>query len=1605
MKKKILKFISIIVIIIVGITFNLDASIITYADENYDYSNPIYSEGIDDTFVFDSTDSVIITKTDVPRNLPQVTGLYDRSFYPIPLVNKVPDEATFDLIKAENKELMERVEEDIKNGTLKKHIAADGQFYDSVPDSALGVEKKIYINTNVKGTHSLASYVPAGEIATVTLNDEALSYAKKGLIKISVGMTMVDAVEFSHNNGDENRMPYLGKRFSVTEKETKVGTPFGGMVFIEISESIPSGANIEVDIKGVVDTPYYDLGKTTAEEWKVAKDAPGIFAEIRTPYLRFILPAKFIRHVEDPYKAAVFWTNATALSANVMGLQNRVTPMTLTFDQYITVGIAYASVGGWTCNLPPSWGTNAFDYDELIKSGNWGIIHEINHHYQGRYSGYGDRWGLGDDFGEITNNALSTLSYILYTNIAAYRGEEGTQDWNKVADPYSSLKQQIFEGNAYYPGKPNIGNFMFSAFAHEIGPLTFAKVVKSTYEGGTFNGIDIPAYDYKLESDGQKSYLDRYDDMAYRFCVAGGRDYTWYMKNELRWPIKEETIKKIESLGYDKFIPVQSVYAMGEVGRETGRPFYIPSIGYTFDFDNSLVSPGDVTVVGVSQPKYGTLQLRSDGKYDYIVNKSMPDNALDEFILTVRVEKDGISHETELNCTIALEYNGSLVEHFEIRKWDIYEALEDLEKASPYGSSTSTGMRFDSAEHDRLSRSNSYFLVDEDGEYEFQTFGDDRAAFQLHLDNGTTLQSITNDYAKNADDAYALSKVLDNKQRPKSTSFTVNLEANKPYSYTLIAKNTGGIGWADVNIRKTSGDTSWKSINKVYFDLQDVGKVTDRTFTMPEPEYVRPSYLAAGAENYIKGLEVISTPQGVIFNGDPNSANEGNKESIVDGDLNTYFHSSYDPNNKTPLPHEYIIDLGGLKSFNYLEVFTRKTDGVGIIGDYEIYVADEYDGANTNWRQIASDYTRNGNSNAPWHLTIPLPQTKARYLMVKALNNRDNRDITIVAEVKVSTKSNVNNVIAQNSSYIQYEGDWKKETNGAYVNGATYNSSNGYFMYCFEGTESNIYVTKDVEVEIRVNGGKWEKVKLSGSLREPSITLNMGSTGKYVVEVRAINEEIGLNMLSTDGSFYKGKAPAKSNPPVIHGVKDIEIGVGEVDTFDKMDGITYTDDVDTTGLQISVTGEIGKPKAGTNEDYTLTYSVTDSDRNTATADRIVTVTNQLPVISGLHDVTIRKGNDFDLKDKVTANDYEDKDITNKIVYPTVDLSTLDAGVHKVKYSVTDNYGNIIEEERTINIVASDAPMITGADNITIKIGEVDSFDKMDGVGYIDDVDTTGLQIFVTGEIGKPKAGTNEEYKLTYTVTDSDKNNTTITRVITVTNQLPVIEGLTDIVINVGEGNDFDFLEGITSTDLEDGDLTNSLELPVMDLSSLTEGTYSVKYKVTDSDKNTTITERKIIVLSKEVIEETKPETKPDTPETQEPIETKPDTPVTQEPIETKPNTPEISQGSTELPKVPVQIMADDEESLLTLDSKEQETLSANSDIEKEENKDNKENNTIVKDNVDNLVSYENNEEIEDTKNINFMSIIKYSIIPLILLLILFIIIRKKYVDSKSKSNN
>ena len=150
-------------------------------------------------------------------------------------------------------------------------------------------------------------------------------------------------------------------------------------------------------------------------------------------------------------------------------------------------------------------------------------------------------------------------------------------------------------------------------------------------------------------------------------------------------------------------------------------------------------------------------------------------------------------------------------------------------------------------------------------------------------------------------------------------------------------------------------------------------------------------------------------------------------------------------------------------------------------------------------------------------------------------------------------------------------------------------------------------------------------------------------------------------------------------------MKTIIIGVGQVATFDKMKGVSYTDDIDTTGLQINVTGELGEPTPGTNEDYILTYTVTDSDRTTTTVNRVITVTNQLPEITGLDDIVINEGegSGFDFADGVTATDFTGALIKVQ-VSEDYDISV--PGEYTITYKAIDKYGNESEVKAILKVV-------------------------------------------------------------------------------------------------------------------------------------------------------------------------------------------------------------------------------------------------------------------------------------------------------------------------------
>lgn len=137
-----------------------------------------------------------------------------------------------------------------------------------------------------------------------------------------------------------------------------------------------------------------------------------------------------------------------------------------------------------------------------------------------------------------------------------------------------------------------------------------------------------------------------------------------------------------------------------------------------------------------------------------------------------------------------------------------------------------------------------------------------------------------------------------------------------------------------------------------------------------------------------------------------------------------------------------------------------------------------------------------------------------------------------------------------------------------------------------------------------------------------------------------------------------------------------------------------------------------------------------------------------------------------------------------------------------------------------------------------SINKGDSFDPMEGVSAFDfrNMDIT-KQLEVSGSVDNMVPG---EYTLVYSVTDIAGRLSRGVRTITVLDSStvtpPDILGLKDRTISVGDF--FDAHEGITASDIVDGDLTSQIEVSGF-VDTETAGIYQLTYSVTNSQGATT----------------------------------------------------------------------------------------------------------------------------------------------------------------------
>ena len=262
------------------------------------------------------------------------------------------------------------------------------------------------------------------------------------------------------------------------------------------------------------------------------------------------------------------------------------------------------------------------------------------------------------------------------------------------------------------------------------------------------------------------------------------------------------------------------------------------------------------------------------------------------------------------------------------------------------------------------------------------------------------------------------------------------------------------------------------------------------------------------------------------------------------------------------------------------------------------------------------------------------------------------------------------------------------------------------------------------------------------------------------------------------------------------------------------EGIAYNYIIDGTNKQVKGSDIVNSSK----------------DKLTVNTAPVISLVESPKIVEG--NIIIKTGDVFKPLEYVKATDDEDGEEVN-ITANSLNVNNKKPGSYKVTYTATDKEGestnldvNVIVEE----VQQSVSNPVMNITNKNIQIRQGDKFDPLAGVTATD-YQGRKLTVNVTGSYDVEVVGS---YVLTYTVTDTYGNISTVNITLEVVKQdAPVINGVkSNIEIKVGEN--FDLLDGVTATDFT-GALIKVQVSEDYDIS--VPGEYTITYKAIDKYGN------------------------------------------------------------------------------------------------------------------------------------------------------------------------
>lgn len=319
----------------------------------------------------------------------------------------------------------------------------------------------------------------------------------------------------------------------------------------------------------------------------------------------------------------------------------------------------------------------------------------------------------------------------------------------------------------------------------------------------------------------------------------------------------------------------------------------------------------------------------------------------------------------------------------------------------------------------------------------------------------------------------------------------------------------------------------------------------------------------------------------------------------------------------------------------------------------------------------------------------------------------------------------------------------------------------------------------------------------SGNIVDVPVVTELGDYDKVIGEY-SINFSVKNDLKAT--TTINGKVIG-GNAPVLTTVGYVEVDMNS--TFDPKDHIVEASDTEDGPLTNEVSDnskdvlDMAVPGV-----YVITYSVTDSDNNTTTAQLTVVVKGGSIVIGEsfiirANDFTIRKGqfssseSNIKLNAKVTVYSKE----TGLPVNSSVSVKSLGGytqaiGEYSIKFEVDDE--PLINITIKAKIISGEAPVIS-VNESRIILGIDDEIDLLDGVTAADAEDDDNTLVITTNpeSIDTSRNGVHE---VNYTVTDSDGNTDTISNIVIVKDNSVIISD--DLIL---VANDFELLVSKVNT--------------------------------------------------------------------------------------------------------------------------------------------------------------------------------------------------------------